>query len=170
MEEHIMGMIGHYCKIIEKDFYKLKNEEIFVSDFIYTETFTENLKETDFLDIDKAWHAIDFVLTHDPEIFPLADVVLGGREITDEDVGYGSARYLTNEEVKQCHQFIKDITEKEFRSTFNVKEMIEQSIYLAASDEDEDDFFEYVYLHFKHLQDFFEKASTENRYMLLYIS
>ena len=175
-----MSMSGNYCKITIEQFTLLVKKKISVSDFLYSDK--GYITDEDKLDIDKSWDCINFILTEKSmmnmgenlmdmnNLPPIFNVVMGGKEISDEDIGYGSARYLTNEEVKDCYQIIKDITEEEFKNKFSIQEMIENMVYSLMDDENEDEFFEYIFYHFKALQSFFEKASLEDKYMLLYIN
>ncbi len=171
----MMSMIGNYCMITKEQFDALHNQEISISNFLYSEPSKREAKN--FLDIDKAWDAIQFTLTGhgfidvgNTERTPLFDIVVGGQSISEEDVGYGCARYLTNKEVKECYQAIKNITKTEWKSKFNMNEMLIEQVYPLYGAEDEEEFFEYTYNHFEALQHFFRTASDEDRYMLLYIN
>ncbi|EUJ31152.1 YfbM family protein [Listeria cornellensis] len=170
-----MGMIGNYCKITSDQFHSLKNGQIAISNFLYSD---KHVLEDNLLDIDKAWDCIHFVLTGkgmvdlvepELEISPMYQIVMGGQEISDEDIGYGSARYLTPTEVKVCHQSIKDITEYDFKTRVTAEQLVEHQIY-PLSDQVDEDFMPYAYEHFRDLQVFFEQADTEEKYMLLYIN
>jgi len=54
------------------------------------------------IDIDKAWHAIHFLLTGDAWAgpAPLDFIIRGGDEVGDVDVGYGPARAFTSAQVR----------------------------------------------------------------------
>ena len=48
------------------------------------------------LSLDKAWHGVHYLLTGlaEPDSAPLSQVIMGGIEIGDDDMGYGPARYF----------------------------------------------------------------------------
>ncbi|MBC2242507.1 YfbM family protein [Listeria booriae] len=170
-----MGMIGNYCKITKEQFDLLKQGDVAVSDFLYGDN---NVLADDLLDIDKAWDCIHFVLTGEGmatmadsklEGSPAFNVVMGGKEISAEDIGYGSARYLTPAEVIACNDAMKDITEKEFTSRYTAEDLLTHQIYPLYDTVDET-FISYSYQHFNALQAFFAQAVKEAKYMLLYIN
>jgi hypothetical protein len=53
------------------------------------------------ISLDKAWHGIHYLLIGqvEPDGTPLGQVILGGTEIGDDDLGYGPARYFTQADV-----------------------------------------------------------------------
>ncbi len=53
------------------------------------------------LSLDKAWHGIHYLLTGlaEPDSTPLSQVIMGGTEIGDDDLGYGPARYFAPADV-----------------------------------------------------------------------
>ncbi|SCW31754.1 protein of unknown function [Paenibacillus tianmuensis] len=175
-----MSMIGNYCKITKEQFDLLYQNKIAVSEFLYSDG--GHLSENDKLDIDKAWDIINFVLTGQSmmnmgehmenmnNLPPIFHIVLGGKEISNEDIGYGSARYLTNQEVKECYLSIKGMTKEDFQKRSDIEKMLENVVHPLMEDEDGEEVFEYSYHHFEALQSFFEQASSEDKYMLLYIN
>lgn len=160
-----MSMIGNYLMADEETINGIKSGEINISEFLYD---TEH-NDDEYVDIDKAWHAIHYILcgqSWEGEV-PYFNAVLGGTEINDEDVGYGPARYLTPSEVKEVYEAIKNITEEEFKSKFDYEELLDNDIYPQFdSDEDAD----YVWGYFEDVQEIFKRASLKGKYMLLFIN
>lgn len=167
-----MGMIGNYYMTDEETIKKIRQGEILVEDLIYNEE--DNVDEEVTLDIDKAWHAIHFTLTGEIDEGNkdniLLKVVLGGKPVNDEDVGYSPAMLITADEVKEINNEIKGISEEDFHSKFNVKDMAKNKIYTIIEDEDEDGMFEYVWGHFESLKDFYSKAAEMGKCLLFYIN
>ncbi|HOP99918.1 MAG TPA: YfbM family protein [Acetivibrio clariflavus] len=160
-----MSMIGNYLLVDEETINGIKSGKIDISEFLYD---TEH-SDDEYLDIDKSWHAIHYILcgqTWEGEL-PYYNAVLGGTEINDEDVGYGPARYLTPSEVKEVYEAIKDITEDEFKSKFDYEELAENEIYPQFDSNDDAD---YVWSYFVEVQEIFRKASINGKYMLMYIN
>ncbi|MDP4090604.1 MAG: YfbM family protein [Bacillota bacterium] len=160
-----MSMIGNYLMVEEKVISKVQQREITIEEIIYN-TDTD---EEDYLDIDKSWHAIHYLLcgeTWEGER-PLFNVVLGGKEINKQDVGYGPARYLTALEVQEVYDAIKEITVPELHRRFNIKELQEADIYPQFDREDD---FEYISGYFVYLQDFFGRAADRGKAVIMYLN
>lgn len=175
-----MSITSNYCKITKEQFFLLKENKITVSEFLYSDK--GGMAEEDALNIDKSWDCINFILTGKTinsrgggaselkKLPPVYNVVMGGQKINDEDVGYGSARYLTENEVSDCYEAIKDITEEYFKSKYHLEAMIENAVYPLMGKDDDDEFFDDVFEYFKSLQLFFESASLEGKYILFYMN
>lgn len=83
-----MGMIGYLKQISMDSLEDIIAGSMNIADFIYNEE-----SESGSLDLDKAWHAIHFILNGSAweGRYPLSHVILGGIELRD-DLGYGPAR------------------------------------------------------------------------------
>lgn len=163
-------MIGNYYMADEETILKIREGTLSVGDLIYD----ENADEDRFLEIDKAWHAIHFTLTGETDESDtnnfLSKLVFSGNPVSDEDVGYGSAMEITADEVKRIHLSIRDITKSDFHHEFNVQKMAKNDIYPVTEDEDENEFFEYVWQYFELLNSFFARASQNANCILFYIN
>jgi hypothetical protein len=114
-------------------------------------------------DLDKAWHALHYLLTKsqwdgDP---PLNFLVSGGTPVGDVDVGYGPARVLSAEEVAVLHEVLKPVSRDYLRSRFDAKDMMEKQIYPEIWDRDaaEDDTVAYCLDYFDELKNFITSAA-----------
>ncbi|MEW9697773.1 YfbM family protein [Paenibacillus sp. SI8] len=119
--------------------------------------------------IDKAWHAIHFILNEsawEGEL-PLFNVILGGTEI-GEDMGFGPVRYVTNEEVKDIALKLSNLNENDLRNRFNPKVMNELQIYPAIDWVERGDQ-EFVFSYYEEVKNYYIDASLKNCAMLLYI-
>jgi hypothetical protein len=101
-----MSIIGCFRRLPNRDLERLLAEPGLVTGYLYNadgEEAEDGFGSFAELDVDKAWHGIHFLLTgaawgdNRPECF----IVASGREIGDDDVGYGPARGFTSSEVKQ---------------------------------------------------------------------
>lgn len=158
-------MIANYLLVDEEIINGIISGKYNVLDILYN---TEH-SDDDYLDIDKSWHAIHYILcgqSWEGEL-PYFNTVLGGTIINDEDVGYGPVRYLKPIEIKEVHEAIKYITEDEFKNKFDCKELAEKDIYPQFDSNDDAD---YVWSYFTMVQDIFMKALQNGKYMLLYIN
>ncbi|HYM00526.1 MAG TPA: YfbM family protein [Blastocatellia bacterium] len=98
----------------------------------HPEHITSLLEEkAGFIDLDKAWHGIHFLLTSSAwgGSEPLCYLIKGGRHIGDVDVGYGPARVLTPAEVRSFNLALSAITRDVLASRFDRAEMMRQKIY-----------------------------------------
>ncbi|MBD5458342.1 MAG: DUF1877 family protein, partial [Lachnospiraceae bacterium] len=91
-----MSMIGYYFPADDDMVQRMK--EGGSGELMFGEEHRDEL-----FSIDKAWHAIHYVLTGEvwevPEDNILAQLILGGEPVNDEDMGYGPARLISKETV-----------------------------------------------------------------------
>jgi hypothetical protein len=107
-------------------------------------------------DVDKAWQAIDFVLTGtvDETSTPLGFLICGGQDI-GEDLGYGPARAFEPRDVASIAEALEPITLEEFAKRFDHPALLEEGVYAM---ENEDDDREYVFENFAALRAFVAEA------------
>ena len=107
-----MSMIGNFLQVSPSDLEELIADPSGVHSVHLDPNDDEH---ENCIDIDKAWHGIQFLLANDPwgGEPPLANAVLGGTEIGD-DVGYGPARYLNADEVRA----VADTFETDYATRF----------------------------------------------------
>lgn len=162
-----MGMICYYFKTDGENVQKMRNGN--ASGVLFQREEEENA-----LCIDKAWHAIHFVLTGnkfggEEENF-LENLVFGGLPINEEDLGYGPARLIGKETVEQLAEALACWDKSAFREHFHMKSLMENDIYPVMENEDEDGFFTYIWENFAALKDFIQQAAREGLYVLTYIA
>lgn len=161
-----MGMIGCYIRMDDDMVKQLQNgAQLDISGS------NENM-----LDIDKSWHAIHFILTGEvwdvDEENILSQIVLGGSPVNDEDMGYGPARLLSKDVVCQAADALKQWDEAYFRKNFdifNLEAMVENHVYPVMDNENEEDFFDYVWSYFKEVKKFFRQAADKGQNIISFI-
>ena len=166
-----MGMTGNYFRTSQNNAMDIREGKYSLADLIYDEA-----QEGNIIDIDKAWHAIQFTLTgcpyggDDDNIF--SKLVLSGNVLTDDEkeLAEFSAMLISVDDVKKLSEALNKLTEEEFRNNFDIDDMLENDIYPIMEDEDEDGFFEYVWGWLGELKEFMIKASGENQVVIFYIS
>jgi len=167
-----MGMRGNFIRIGEKTIQEIQQGVLSVWDLLYDEN--KKIDTDNVLNIDKAWHAIHFILTGrqwgstDDE--PLSKIIGSESPVNDKDMGYGPAMLITDKEIHDINNALKIISQDWFRAKFSISDMQKNEIYPIMNDEDEDEFFDYVYSYFKEVIIFFEKAENANQYILFFIS
>lgn len=126
------------------------------------------------IDLDKSWHGIHYLLTKtawegEP---PLNFLVLGGEEVGDIDVGYGTARAFRSEEVRKIHEALQPVDSETLRSRFDPAEMTELEIYPQIWDRDlgDDDTYGYCAEYFNDLKAFMSRAVDRDLGIVIYLS
>jgi hypothetical protein len=164
-----MSMIGNYMRVKPDQLTFLQKFPENVTNLLFPEEDSDFSSECH-LDIDKTWHAIHFLLNGETWAGtpPLQNTVRGGIEISDEDVGYGPARFLNPKEVKQTAKALSEISEAELLSRFDPVELNAAGIYPETWGEIEKEQ-EYIGQHYRALVNFFQEASEAGDAMLLYL-
>ena len=118
------------------------------------------------LSLEKSWHVLHYLLTGKPEEAPppLGNAILGGREI-GPDLGYGPARFLTPEEVREVSLALSRITAQDLARRFDLPAMIAAHIY-PVRDENE---LEIAQPYFEQLARYYSEAAAAGHAMLLYV-
>lgn len=125
-------------------------------------------------DLDKAWHALHFLLTGtdwggDP---PLCFLHSGGDVISEVDLGYNPVRALRANDVEPWHVALAPIDRAELQRRFDPQKMMDEDIYpqIWDSTPDKDDVFGYVAEYFDVLKSAVAKAVQNQMGMLVYVS
>lgn len=162
-----MGMIGCYIRISEENVLKLQQAEDNLQGL-----FFGDMDEDNTISIDKAWHAIHFTLTgcpfggEDDNIF--SKLVMSGNVFMEID-GEPPAMLITANDVKKLSEAMDSLEEQQFREKFNISEMLENNIYPVMDDENEEEFFDYVWANLIELKKFIEEAVNERQAVIFYI-
>ena len=124
------------------------------------------------LDVDKAWHAIHFLLCGHPwEGEPPLDFIVSGGIPVSEDLGYGPARAFSSSELSEITAALEPITLEVLKSRFNPAVFKEHEIYPDIWDESESECLdEYVLKHFKRLKQFLQRANAEGKALIVYLT
>jgi hypothetical protein len=163
-----MSMIGNYRRISQAKLERLLAHPDELSSLLYPEGHDGGEPH---LDIDKTWHIIHFLLNGQPwdGEWPLGALVMGGTEISDEDVGYGPARYLTPAEVREVSAAVNALPADALLSRFDSDAVRKAEIYpegWSGSAEDRD----YIGGYYTQLQAFFGAAAEAGEVMVIYLN
>jgi Domain of unknown function (DUF1877) len=167
-----MGMIGNYRRITIDRLAKLQNELDSIADFLLSHNDPEFSSEK-YLDIDKSWHGIHFLLTGDrvegkP---PLENAILGGSPLGDPEhpqLDYG-VRFLIPNEVQEVAKALSQMAESELRSRFNPELLSAANIYPNVWERGAEEL-DYLMFYYVRLVKFFQAAAENNEAMLIYIT
>ncbi len=159
-------MIGNFRRVSPAKLAELIKKPDSVADFLDQEP----QDESEFLDIDKTWHGIHFLLTGDEQKGepPLANAVLGGIELGD-DVGYGPACYITAQEVAEVSAALSAISTEQLLARLDLNVMKEHEIYPPAWRNLEE---EHAYFggYYEALVEFYAKASKAGDAVFKYVN
>ena len=155
-------MRGTYVRLAELKLERTLRDPQLVSDVLFPEVDDGNV-----LDIDKAWHAIHFLLNADPWNGhpPLHDAVLGGAEF-GEDRGYGPPRYLRPAEVANVAAALRSISGDVLWSRFSQQDFADAEIYphgWTGTDDEKN----YILAYYDKLREFFDTASLAGQAVVL---
>ena len=163
-------MIGNYLRITPEVLADLRVRPESILDFLYPEG-DEPHPAGRHLDLDKSWHAIHFLLNGDKweGSPPLFNAVLGGKPIGEVDVGYGPARSLGPEEVRDVADALDGIPAYQLLDKYDAEAMNEEEIYPHGWSGNEEER-EYISSYFLALVTFFRRASQAGDAMVLYLN
>lgn len=163
-----MSMIGNFVAIRPAALEAFIAEPETLENFLYPDDGSE---PANCLSVDKAWHAIHFILNGKPwgGEGACALAVLGGTEI-GEDVGYGPARYLTAEGVRTVAEALAQVTAEEFSRRYDPKAMDAAEIYPQIWIQEGREALEYVLEYYRQLVRFYEAAAKRGDGALLYLN
>jgi hypothetical protein len=162
-----MSMTARYLRVDSRVIVGILSAPSSLLDVLYPDP--ENADHTArYLDIDKTWHIIHFLLNNHPweGNGPRFGAVLGGTELTDEDLGYGPARYLTSAEVGATSAAILQIGFDELWSGLDEARIREADLYWETTCESE----AYVRENYQALQAFFLRAANSNEAVILWLA
>lgn len=159
-----MSMIGNMLVVPQAELDALYHDPKAVPDYLYR-------TRAKAADIDKAWHAIHFMLTGQSYggDGPLAQAVLGGVPIGDEDVGYGPARGLSAADVKEVSSALELLSKSDLRAKFHAEALSEAEIYPEIWDEG-DESLDCVLDNFFELQRFYQDTAAKDMAVILFIN
>ena len=165
-----MSMIAMFRRLSDEDLERLCDEPGIVEDYLGAEERIDGFGPFVDLDVDKAWHAIHFLLTGsawegEP---PLDFIVRGGTEI-GEDLGYGPARGLLNMEVRNVAAALQLLPTNVLMRRFDRAALAAAEIYpnIWGRPLEEDDTRGYVAENYEALRAFVIDAATAGEGLLI---
>lgn len=167
-----MGMIGNVIRVSQEELNGFLNNSETLENKIYAD---ESYEAEWFLDLDKSWDGINYILTgeiiggleNEPNALQRA---LFSFQIIDEgqDLGYGPAQYLNPNQVKETYSELEKITDDVLKSKINGSEMNEIGIYPEIWTESESH--EFLIDSFKEFKEFYKKASENSEAIITYLN
>lgn len=165
-----MSMIAMFRRLSEEDLERLCDEPEIVEDYLAAEEPIDGFGPFADLDVDKAWHAIHFLLTGSPWEGepPLDFIVRGGTEV-GEDQGYGPARGLLSMEVRNVAAALQLLPTNALMRRFDPRALAAAEIYprIWGRSLEQDDTRSYVAENYEALRGFVIDAATAGEALLI---
>ena len=164
-----MGMAGAFLQISQDKLEQLQTDPMQLEEMA-DEMFGRFRSGEGFCTVDKSWQTIHFLLAGEPwgGNSIEAQAILGGTEI-GPDMGYGPARYLDSQQVKQVAEALGQISVEELSTRFDPEALAREDIY-AFSAEYAVDELEMAQDYYTELQQFYAKSAAQNDAVLLMIT
>ena len=169
-----MSMIGNFLLADDQRLHQVLTDPVQVHD-LCDEGYEADAQV--FVDVDKAWHCLHFLLTGtadggDP---PLDFVLTGGREVGDEDVGYGPARAFLSQELAEIAKALEPIDRGWLAQKFDAKQMDRLEIYPDAGhwsevDPGSEDSLGYYLTGFESIKSLVRRGASSGLGMLVWLS
>ena len=120
----------------------------------------------DGLNLEKSWHVLHYLLTGKVEEAPppLGNAILGGQEIGD-DLGYGPARFLTPQQVREVAAALASISKDDLAERFDLKAMKAARIYPVKNKSE----LELAQGYFEQVSSYYTDAAASGNAMLLWV-
>ncbi len=123
-----MGMVACFTSLSPEALAELLEEPDRIEEYLYPDDGES--EPPNYIDLDKAWHGIHYLLTGlsegGPE--PRSLAVFGGEEFGPE-VGYGPARFLDADQVRRVAGVLSGLSPDALAQRFNAKDMEAKQIY-----------------------------------------
>ncbi len=157
-------MVAEFKKISSENLQKLLHDPSGLENVLF-----EDKDETNSYDLDKAWHAIHFLLNGSVQGVTTisGELIVGGKPISEEDVGYSPARYFEASKVADISEELETITVEDLFENFDPMLKKGNDIYSGFQNTDVDK--EYISNHFIGLKEFCKKATQENKCLISYM-
>ncbi len=162
-----MSRIGYFLVVKPEQADELVHDPAAVAAFLADAVEDQDELGADFLDVDKSWHGIHFLLTGSaaPGDGPLASVVFAPTTI-GADVGHGPARLLMPSEVIEVSKALAPMTADKLKRQCDWNVMNEREIYpqgWTAGDED------YIAENFAALKKLYDSAARRQMAIVQWI-
>ena len=130
-----MSMNGNFLLVSDDEISNLVTAPETVHAFLESRVY-EAEKPQDHVEIDKAWHALHFLLTGTAwgGAPPLDFIAMGGEAVGDEDVGYGPARVLRAGDVVTLDRALEELPTSKVVSRYDAAKMVALEIYPGGWD------------------------------------
>jgi hypothetical protein len=162
-----MAMIGNLRPATDAEIERLLANPADITRFLYG----SGSDASERLVLNKAWHAIHFVLTGSRlgGNEPLNFLIDEGTPIGEVDVGYGPARVLTSNQVRQIATALQPIEPDDVAKRVDLKRFDDEVIYPGNWQRNGYDA-DYVVSNYRQMRDLIVRAAHQGQGLILYIN
>lgn len=165
-----MGMVACFAALSPSDLNALRKDTDRIEEFLCPDD--GDSEPPNYIDLDKAWHGIHYLLTGlaegGPE--PQSLAVFGGEEFGPE-IGYGPARFLTGDQVRRVAEALAGITPESLAQRFDAEDMEAKQIYPDVIwVRDGEEALAYALENYRQLQIFYQEAAARGDAVIQWLS
>jgi len=160
-------MIGNLRPAPDAEIQRLLAHPAEITRFLYG----SGAEERERVVLDKAWHAIHFVLTGSRlgGAEPLNFLVTEGTPVGDVDVGFGPARVLTGQQVRELAAALAGIQPDDVARGVDLKRFDEEAIY--PGDWQRNGYgMDYVVANYREMRALISRTAEQGDGLILYIN
>ena len=165
-----MSIVGNLKQITKEELDRILTKSKVLEEMLDSENDND-------LDIDKAWEGIYFLFNGygladiDKTTEPFNLIFYGGQIVDEEqDLGYGPAYYITPEQVQKISQSLKEVSDEEIQKRYNPEKMMQLGLYPEVWTEQPKEGLELLMESIQDLRKFYERAATEGKAVVTYLS
>jgi hypothetical protein len=162
-----MAMIGNLRPAADIEIERLLAHPAEITRFLYG----SGADDSERVVLNKAWHAIHFVLTGSRlgGEEPLNFLVTEGTPVGEVDVGYGPARVLSSQQVRQLAAALAAIRPEDVARRVDLKRFDDEAIYPGNWQRNGYDV-DYVVANYREMRDLIGRAAERGHGLILYIN
>jgi hypothetical protein len=118
-------------------------------------------------DLDKAWDAIDYLLSDGRKTEGISRFLTEGGDVVLEEFGYGPPRVIRSAQVKEIDAFLRDVGADVLRARYEPETMDRAKVYPQIWARDGEEGFEYIVGYFEPLRSFVHEAALRGMGMMI---
>ena len=165
-----MGMVACFAGVDAGTIIRLKSNPENIEAFLDPDDGESEPQH--YMDVDKAWHCIHFMLTGSAEggPEPLAGAFFGGEE-AGEDMGYGPARFMQPQQVRAISAALLAINVESSKARYDPSALAAADVYLAnMCVRDGDEALEYLVDNYHGLVELYRETAERGDGTVLWLS
>jgi hypothetical protein len=162
-----MAMIGNLRPATDGEIERLLANPADITRFLYG----SDAQAAEHVALNKAWHAIHFVLNGSRlgGDGPLNFLLDEGTPVGEVDVGYGPARVLSSDQVRQIATALQLIDPEEVAKRVDLQRFDDEAIY-PGNWQRNGYGVDYVVSNYRDMRDFISRAADQGQGLILYIN
>ncbi|MBX9644062.1 MAG: YfbM family protein [Novosphingobium sp.] len=155
-----MSMVLYVRRATDAQLDEVRGNPASITDFFFS---TDAHEAGDLIDFDRAWDALNMMLTGEPfgSEGPLAIFYYNGEEV-GSDAGYGPARYIPIEKMREFAAALQDLSDEDLASRFDPEGFEAAQLYSSYLFSEDGVEVDYIMQGMPGLRDFADKCTETN--------